>query len=218
MKNALRPTHLGGATLDKGAHVCAFFRSSDEKYGVLMPFLKEGLEQGEKALHIVGPKQRGDCLRRMNDSGIDTASAESKGQLEILGWEDAYLHGGAFDQEAMLALLASFLHNARLQGFPRTRIMGEMEWALEDAKALPYGIVEYETRLNLVLPKNGDFTVCAYDLDRFGADVVIDVLRTHPMVLIGTILQRNPFFVAPEEMLQELKERRSGRAASSGRN
>jgi hypothetical protein len=42
---------------------------------------------------------------------------------------------------------------------------------------------------------------------RFGANVVMDILRTHPMVIIGGILQENPFFVPPDEFLRELRER-----------
>jgi hypothetical protein len=37
--------------------------------------------------------------------------------------------------------------------------------------------------------------------------VVIDIMRTHPMVIVGGILQENPFYVPPDEMLKELKER-----------
>jgi hypothetical protein len=44
-------------------------------------------------------------------------------------------------------------------------------------------------------------------LAQFGANVVLDILRTHPMVIIGGILQENPFFVPPDEFLRELRER-----------
>jgi hypothetical protein len=37
---------------------------------------------------------------------------------------------------------------------------------------------------------------------------VLDIMRTHPMVIIGGVLQENPFFVPPDEMLAELRERR----------
>ena len=36
----------------------------------------------------------------------------------------------------------------------------------------------------------------------------MDIMRTHPMVIIGGVLQENPFFVPPAEMLRELRERR----------
>ena len=63
--------------------------------------------------------------------------------------------------------------------------------------------------MNLALPKAGDIVICAYDLDKFGAAIVVDALRTHPIVLIGGIVQRNPFYVPPEELLKELNERES---------
>jgi hypothetical protein len=46
-------------------------------------------------------------------------------------------------------------------------------------------------------------------LAQFGANVVLDILRTHPMVIIGGILQENPFFVPPAQFLLELRARRS---------
>jgi hypothetical protein len=43
----------------------------------------------------------------------------------------------------------------------------------------------------------------------------VDVMRTHPLVLIGGILHENPFFVAPQDFLQELRERARLRPASA---
>lgn len=43
---------------------------------------------------------------------------------------------------------------------------------------------------------------------------MIDIMRTHPMVIIGGILQQNPFFVPPHEFLREFRERRAGRSRS----
>ena len=42
---------------------------------------------------------------------------------------------------------------------------------------------------------------------------MIDIMRTHPMIIIGGILQQNPFFVPPEEFLRELRERRAGQTS-----
>jgi hypothetical protein len=57
--------------------------------------------------------------------------------------------------------------------------------------------------------------ICAYDLSKFPASVVMDALRTHPVVLIGGLLQENPFFVPPEQFLNEIRERRSVRESAS---
>jgi hypothetical protein len=53
-----------------------------------------------------------------------------------------------------------------------------------------------------------DAVVCVYDLRKFNGDVVVDVMRTHPTVILGGILQRNPYYVPPIEFLKELRERR----------
>jgi hypothetical protein len=39
-------------------------------------------------------------------------------------------------------------------------------------------------------------------------------MRTHPMIIIGGVLQENAFFVPPDEFLRELRQRRSTRPAS----
>jgi hypothetical protein len=48
-------------------------------------------------------------------------------------------------------------------------------------------LVEYETRLNYVLPKYDDPVICTYDLSKFSASVVMDIMRTHPVVIIGGV-------------------------------
>jgi hypothetical protein len=46
---------------------------------------------------------------------------------------------------------------------------------------------------------------CTYDLTQFGASVVMDILRTHPQVIVGNVLRENPFYVPPDEFLAELR-------------
>jgi hypothetical protein len=149
---------LAGAVLDRSRHVCAFFHSKKEEYRVLLPFVKEGFEQGDKAFHIVQDGHRPEHRRRLQEAGIDVDGAERKGQLEVRRWEDAYLRDGHFDQNRMLALIEEVLQAGKAQGYPLTRLVANMEWALEDRPGVE-DIVEYETRLNYVLPKYDD-AVC----------------------------------------------------------
>ncbi|HTE65033.1 MAG TPA: MEDS domain-containing protein, partial [Candidatus Binatia bacterium] len=76
-------------------------------------------------------------------------------QLELRTWQDAYLRGGHFDQTAMLALIEEVLIDGKRRGFPLTRLVAHMEWALEDRPGVN-DLVEYETRLNYILPKYPD--------------------------------------------------------------
>jgi hypothetical protein len=149
---------LAGSVLHRSRHVCAFFHKKDEEYQVLLPFVKEGFKQGHKAFHIVDPAHREEHLRRLSEAGIDVVEAERSGQLEVRRWEDAYLREGHFDQDAMLALIEEVLKGGKAQGFPLTRLVANMEWGLEDRPGVD-DIVEYETRLNFILPKYDDAVV-----------------------------------------------------------
>jgi hypothetical protein len=150
-----QPIRFAGSTLGSYRHICAFFNSPDEEYRVLLPFIKEGFERGEKAFHIVDPKLRIEHIRRLQSADIEVAEAEKSGQFELLNWEDAYLREGHFDQNKMLALIEEVLDGGHHQGFTLTRLVAHMEWALEDRPGVN-DLVEYETRLNYILPRYPD--------------------------------------------------------------
>ena len=158
MTTTTRSVHLAGSILDRSRHVCAFFHSKDEEYKVLLPFIAEGFDQGDKGYHIVDSRHRPEHRRRLQAAGIDTAAAERRGQLDIRAWEDAYLRDGHFNQQRMLALIEQVLTGGKAQGYSLTRLVANMEWALEDRPGVE-DLVEYETRLNFVLPKYDD-AVC----------------------------------------------------------
>ena len=150
-----QPIRFAGATLGIQRHVCAFFQNPDEEYRVLLPFIKEGFDRGEKAFHIVDPDLRDDHLRRLESAGIDVVEAQKEGRFELCNWEDAYLREGHFDQNKMLALIEEVLEGGHNQGFSLTRLVAHMEWALEDRPGVD-DLVEYETRLNYILPRYKD--------------------------------------------------------------
>ena len=153
--NAAAPITLAGATLDRYRHVCAFFNTPEEEYQVLLPFIVEGYRRQEKGFHIVGPHERDDHRRRLRDAAVPVEDAENSGQLEIRLWEEAYLRDGRFDQDRMLALIEEVLQGGAAAGFPLTRLVAHMEWALEDRPGVD-DLVEYETRLNYILPRYKD--------------------------------------------------------------
>jgi hypothetical protein len=203
---------LAGSVLHRRCHACAFFHNPEEEYRLLLPFTQEGFGLGDKAFQIVDQRQRQERLQRLKEAGIDVDTATRTGQLEVRDWEQAHLRDGRFDQHAMLALVDEVLTRGQTDGFGLTRFWANMEWALESLPGVE-DLVEYETRLNHLMAKFDDVVVCTYDLQRFSASTVMDIMRTHPMVIIGGLLQENPFFVPPDEFLQELRERSSSALA-----
>jgi len=208
---------FAGGNLGGQRHICAFFNSIDEEHRVLRSFFKDGFDRGEKATHIVDPEKREEHLKRLAEAGINVQQAMDTGQLELRPWREAYLRGDRFDQDAAVALVEEILQSGAAAGYALTRLVAHMEWALLDKPGVN-NLVEYETRLNYVLPKYNDPVICTYDLSKFRASLVMDIMRTHPVVIIGGILQENPFFVPPDQFLLELQERRSVRKSAGMAN
>src|SRR5258708_6027313 len=102
MRKFSAPISLAGSQLSQPRHVCAFFNSDEEEYRVLLPFIKDGFERGDKAIHVVSPDQHSDHLQRLAGVGIDSTPAQRSGQFELRSSTETYLQDGRFDQDPML--------------------------------------------------------------------------------------------------------------------
>jgi hypothetical protein len=207
------PIPFAGSQLSEVRHVCAFFNGADDEYRVLLPFIKDGFACGHKAVHVVSPDQRPEHLQRLATAGIDTTVAQQSGQLELRINTEVYLRDGGFDQDRMLEVFERLASGNAPGGFPLSRIVCHMEWAAESGSHVDR-LVEFESRVNDVWARHDDAVICVYDLRKFGGATVIDMMRTHPMIVIGGILQENPFYVPPEVFLSERRERRAIQAGT----
>ncbi len=201
-----RPIRFAGSLLGESRHVCAFFATADDEYSTIMPFTRDGIDAGERVVHVM-PADRRDHIERIRRAGVDVDRANERRQLQVLRSADAYLIDGRFDGTAMLSVIQRVLDAGRDLGFPLTRLVAHAEHVFEDPKGAD-DFLEYESRLGYLLPDYPDPVVCTYDLNLISAGVAMDVLRTHPTVIIGGILQENPFFVPPNQFLRELEHRR----------
>ena len=213
MNSGRAPISLAGSQLCELRHVCAFFSTDDEEYRVLLPFIKDGLECGDKAVHVVNPHQHDEHLHRLAASGIDSTTALQTGQLDVRLNTEAYLRNGKFDPDRMLGTFEQLASGNANGGFPLSRIVCRMDWVVGDESRLE-DVIQFESRVNDIWNRHDDAVICTYNLTKFGGDTVIDILRTHPMVIVGGILHQNPFFVPPEEFLREFRDRRCRRVSS----
>src|SRR5580698_8048359 len=143
MKKAVAPISLAGSELGDVRHVCAFFNSDDEEYRVLLPFIKHGLECGDKAVHVVNPERHQDHLQRLTAAGIDAAAAQRSGQFELRTNTETYLRDGHFDQDRMLEVFEQLASGNVKGDFPLSRICFRMDWAVEDRSCVDE-LVEFE--------------------------------------------------------------------------
>ena len=204
---------LCGTLLGDRAHICAFFREKNEESRALLPFIEAGLAAGEKIVHTIDPARRADHISRFAAAGIDFTALNNQGQFDLHAWTDTHLRGGRFDPNETLAIYSQIRLSASLQGFPLTRFITHMDWALADDVSLT-DLLIYEARANelrTAQPGPNHPVICAYDLTRFSGEFIVDVMRTHPMTLIDGALHENPYFVPPEEFIREQHNRRATR-------
>lgn len=200
-----RPISFAGGVLDPYRHVCAFVNGRDEAQLVLDPFVSDGLAGGDTVMYVVDPRERANVVTHIRHLGFDTSKLLTERRCEVRTWTETYLRGGRFDQDSMIDLLDEVLGGS---ASPRKRMIVDMGWAAEER--VTDLMLEYEARANYVQPKYEHAAICVYETSKFGGDVLVDVLRTHPMALIGGVLQVNPFFTPMGEFLAEFRNR-SGR-------
>jgi hypothetical protein len=213
MRKITAPIPFAGSQLDQTRHVCAFFNTAEEEYRVLLPFIRDGLQCGHKAIHVVNPDQRQDHLQRLAEGGIDPTAAQQSGQLELRINSEVYLPDGRFDPDRMIAAFEQLASGNSAAGYPLSRICCRMDWTVKDQSHVD-DVIEFESRVNDVWSRHEDAVICTYHLGQFRGNEVIDIMRTHPMVIIGGMLQQNPFYIPPHEFLQEFRLRRATRSSS----
>jgi AcrR family transcriptional regulator len=179
---------LGRDELHNQRHVCALLDGPDDSDATLLPFILDGADKHERGVHFVDGRRRDAYLETLERAGLDTESGLENGSLRVDTWDATYLRDGRFDPTKMVEIIRSTMAEGRALGFPRTRLIGFMEWALEDAPGVGR-IIDYEARLGVALRQLPDLMVCAYDIGRHSQSVVLETIMLHPVALIGGVLR-----------------------------
>lgn len=194
-----------GERFSEGLHICYIFRDESERRRVMAQYLKSGLESGEKVLYLVDTMSPGDFLESMEEMGIHPPN---RGKDFIVSEAlPVYCPDGHFSTPDMLNVVGEFYQDALKEGYTGARGTGEMSWALVEGSVRKQDLMEYEARLNQVLKVFPYTTCCQYDARRFDGGVIMDVLSVHPMMIVRGQVVRNPYYIAPELFLDELRER-----------
>jgi hypothetical protein len=183
-----------------GTHICAFYSGPAGRDELVMPFVAEGIRAGQKCVCVLESLAPAEVLARFGRE-VDLGRSVETGQLELATPADAYLRAGPFSIDDMLSYWEQVVAEARgAEGTGLLRAAGEMPSALDD----PDGRLEffrYEARITTFVAGLPAVLLCVYDLQRFGAEVLVDSLRTHPMVVVDGGVHDNPYYIEPGAFL-----------------
>jgi hypothetical protein len=188
---------LPGLDLQPGDHVCAMYLGSAQRDEFLVPYLGSGLQAGEKCVCVLdhAPEDTLAALRAM----VDVDAALALHQLELSDATATYLPSGEVVTRDVIRFWDSHAHDALTRGqYASGRVAGEVPSILRDRPGGLEAFMEYEMELYDYSRSHPELVLlCMYDLETFGGAAIVDMLRTHPRVLLGGLVLDNPHFVAP---------------------
>src|SRR5947207_2323247 len=141
MSLAAERTPLSAALAQLGPHehLCSIYESPQEHYAVAVPFIRIGLDRGEKCIYIADDGTVGDVRQAMQSEGIDVERATASKALVLATKEQAYLKHGSFHPDWMFTFWKKATQLAMSEGFSALRATGETEWVLRGGRGLARG-------------------------------------------------------------------------------
>lgn len=191
-----------------GDHYCGIYKSDEDHRRLTVDFVRQGIERNEKMFYLVNIQTVAQLKETLTKAGLPVDELIKQGQLVIMTAKEAYLRDGQFEPAKMIALLRDETEKALQEGYTALRATGEMTWALGGEPGCER-LVEYESLLNHFFPTSKCYAICQYDRRKFDSEMLLDILHTHPKVLVGQEGYDNSkmYFVSPDLFLE--KDRQS---------
>jgi DNA-binding CsgD family transcriptional regulator len=182
-----------------GTHFCALYSVPIERDRLLFSFLDEGMRHGDKCLCLIDDVEP-TLVRDRAVGQPGPGHSRRLAQLDVERASDAYLRSGEFSVADMMSFLSERVDAATGDDFDLLRAAGEMSWVLPGPPGWE-DLFRYESALNQLVEQMPAILICLYDLQKFGVDMLVEVLRTHPKVLLDRTVIENPHYLPPTEYL-----------------
>ena len=186
-------------TLRPGDHMDLIYRTRAEQFATICPFIRSGLARRERCLYIANDTSIALVLDKLAKACVDTVAALKNGSLIVATKKDTFQDRGVFEPEKMVTHLRQEVDNALKLGFSGLRATGEMTWTLDAPEALNR-LIEYEALLHKRFAKQLT-GLCQYDETRFSPEILSEILRIHPKVIVRGRIHENPFLTDADRVV-----------------
>jgi transcriptional regulator with XRE-family HTH domain len=177
----------GTAATRKLQHRVFLYRDDDEFLSVAVPFLRRGLDAGERPLAVTSARNvelLRDAAGRKARAGVrfvDSAAWYRTPRNALSGYRD-------------------YVDTALAEGAAAVTILGEPVWD-QRSEAEIRAWTRYESLLNLVFESKPATVMCPYHLSSLPRSVIAGASRTHPELHAVHGSVSNESYVAPEDLL-----------------
>src|SRR5260221_4771305 len=191
--------------LATASHVCQLNTRVTEIMGVTARLLETGLASDEKCLFAGAPASVKEMEQALTKAGVNVAAAQQAGQLVVLADRDPLLIGKRFDPYHLLSTHQNFIAQARRENWKACRISIDMTWLTADV-ATPEQILKYEAAADAIFTFQHApiIALMHYDYSKLPGALVVEMLKLHPIAVVGKFIKRNPYYVNSEQYLLKI--------------
>ncbi len=184
--------------LQPGDQLCFIYRDETECRAVIEPFVQQGLAQRHQVLYLADGRAGQAMTRCLQHGGVDVEAILAAGQLSIWSGVQAADREDAMTPAALAALLQAEAEKSRAEGYAALRVICEMTW-VRQLCTYDGQLREFEIQVQGIRSGTPILVICQYDRRQFDARALLDVLRTHPRVLVNAQIYDNIYYIDPAQ-------------------
>lgn len=185
-------------------HGCSFYTDRKEQWALAAHFVQSGLKQGRRCLYLAAENGPDVVCEAFAAQGIPVSAYLDETHLQILRLPNVCRPSEILSLDALLGQVETALATAQTAQYRGLHVAIEMSWVLEEPAGLAR-LAEYEAAINGTFASEPVALYCQYNRRRFPAEVLLDVLKTHPQVQTEGAIHDNPYYLPPHIFLKQNK-------------
>jgi len=189
-----------------GSHICQLYSKVTEISRVTAHLLRVGLSHSEKCLFAASPVQVQELCDELQKLQVDVNEVVTSGQLVLQEEREVFLDKGKrFDPYFLLSSHQTFIAQSLREGWQAVRISIDMTWLAKDI-ATPEQILKYEAASDAVFTfQNAPIiALMHYDHSKLQPNLVVEIIKLHPISVVGKYIKRNPLYLNSEQYLLKI--------------
>lgn len=194
-------TEVSNTTVSLGAHNetvavgdhIAYVWETPAEFEEAVGFLSRGIRDGDHCVIFGHDEANAEVARVLTENGFDIPHLKAAGRLTVLGGRE---HG-----DMMLSEIGATFQRAQEDGARLIRLLGNIGWSRPGWPA-DRDILAFEAKVTGAAKLFPSVVMCMYDAKSLSGGVMLHgCFETHPLVITGNVLRRNPYYVEIEEYL-----------------
>ncbi|MEU5877622.1 MEDS domain-containing protein [Spirillospora sp. NPDC047279] len=161
-------------TMEFGDHLCLSYDNAEERRAILLSYVRDGIAADHKIIYLSDQDPPETVLGWMSaapgSTGLDLSGALEEGRFVVRTAEEAYMATGRFDPDEIIALFATEIELALMQGYKGVRVTGEETFSLRGWPGTDR-FAEFERKIDEVFRTSevNAMAICQYDRRWFDA-------------------------------------------------